>query len=1716
MKVSTTGYKANSKDKNEKQLFIKGADLTMTNVPHKVKAQPVYPNGSYGIPTVMLPGVPHYSFPGAIGVIEEKLPQAQTMGQFNPSYDATKSFAENMELNRRAQVMGWNSVADYEKSGWGENELALKQRALVNNPEAQKFAKPVENKDQLYADKASNAQKAVNQVYYGLSNPLDALGQYSKYGYVPQGNVGNYGFKDDSAGPISLANTTFNPFAWGNAAYRFANEVGDADSWTTGRGAVNMTTDFLEAMPFFSEMTKASQPLLKFTANKELNLLDNVINKSVEDVGSFNSNAPKTNATVELPGLHLKSTMSNGPISKIVEPKTGLINVEQALGIIGKESGGADKIALIKKGLGETIPAKMDYNEFRKVVQDQLIPLERQFATHRSFYGMDKIGYRPINNLSVSESLSNLFKKKDLLENQTLILGNKNQLGRGAAVHGNPDETLGHIHFSRTAESPDVLTVTQIQSDAFQGTFRSMPKTADEVLNNIANFEDKYQQSAALVGRDKKTFTKHFGNQIALEKPVFENFTQKSLLDKNHQERFLQELIGYAGERGDVGKIRLPTSETAAKVQGYQIPKQWNFKLNDGDNVTLLDGSQAKVINSNAGANGSRFALVELPNGETRYIDISPSDFRTKQAPLKSVNDVEVREVNAPYDQRLQTILKKYDEYPKMVNKLFGEEPRLITDGKGNSWYEFSIPKNFMEGKGEIKAFQKGGSLPKAQKGTEPIHVYSKDDPAYKKYLRDKAYYDKQKAIYDDSGERAVYQTYDDFVEETYNNAKAYNTKFDPNVGLTYSNSDGGYAFKKPTPVILEEESNPKAIEPKLLSTQPIDLKPVLQNIPIPQSTKKHPVIKSTGDAALDKLNKELYGPGGDYFANGGELPKVQKGKEWEQLGYENKVYTYKDNPEFFDSHARLSDNPRYNDWIKQTVYSGKWGYNPVTGESVKLNVNQQATVDPITQNLSKDKRTFNEIRKTDKAFDQYLSEAEKESGKAVGRAQSKAMVSNPAFYAPGVAGALAVAPELLGAELFGTGLSVGNIMNPIFFGQGVKNTLDPESDMRKSWSKAYNNPSKSNLIDATLETGLNSLNFLGAGSVGSDLNKMGNFVGRQVNAVRNDIDIIRNAGKYARDMQWQTADDVFNLQGSKQLGSKQLALPGSPNTFKSEIDWSKWNKQIPGNSQLVNEYNTIEQTSKANGTWMKNPDGSAFQGTPEQFVQQNSQNFKNAFGNSQLLNPDGSPMFLYHGSAKKFDVFDPSMFQLGDAGYSGAGIYTTPSKTTANSYALSSAKFHKGDIEPTVYELYGQGNKPIKASDLIKENANRDLFNFHRDANFKGPLSDYESLRNYDVAIADQLPGVENIRPINDAREIVFPTNTQVKSAIGNNGMFDLSNPNIYEHQIRGLVGPNTSTGLTEENVADVINRQKEWLKSEEYVKRRSANTGETPQEVRQAVNKTLRAAENARFNLNSNIKAQGQMTPQTFLQRFPKVEIAKHTYNPMNTLEHEVSHLYSPAVFNISDAALHKGLFDPNVANLSASERGLYANYPRLGTDYDKTAASIDFNAPENYLKTGPEQQVRHLGVRTDILKANNLPIDAQLTEAEIKPFIDSWAQRINKRSKDPQNLDNIKAEMDYDEIWLEEAYKIRENLLKEYGVKSDLDLTPAQTKEYVQRTKEELLKNVTDVLNKAWIAVPAAIGVGAATQQKKKGGNVNKRNNKALDDYFTQAWVSSRKSS
>jgi len=466
----------------------------------------------------------------------------------------------------------------------------------------------------------------------------------------------------------------------------------------------------------------------------------------------------------DLPGLHLKSTMSTNPkgLHKQVNKK-GQINVENALKFI-KNNEGEKKSDLIRQALGDNIPKKMDYNDFRKATQKQLIPLERELVNHSSDYGLDAIGYKkppqiregfdPIAHIDsnivgyeyeiarmstriekdwrpskdrwiynnpnwdkpqyfkteaealavqkkdiagVNEKLKQAKLQKEVIlkpkpsktkespyENQTLILSNKYKFGRGSDAHDNPAETLGHVHFFTGGKNTGIFNVSQIQSDAFQGTnkihipksvnldkrqksLKEMEKIADktdEAWKNavqLPNGSWKYPNQEQLVSNwlHKQGMQGYHQREInKMYKADTENFSQKQLLAKNHEERFLQEIVDYAAKRGDMNKIRLPTVETAAKIQGY------------------------KPI-SNKG------------------------------------------KVFQDYGREDKTILKKYSKQPKRVKKLFGIEPKTVTGEKGNTWYEFDIPESFKKGKAEIKAFSTTGAI-----GTGAL--LSQDKPTYR------------------------------------------------------------------------------------------------------------------------------------------------------------------------------------------------------------------------------------------------------------------------------------------------------------------------------------------------------------------------------------------------------------------------------------------------------------------------------------------------------------------------------------------------------------------------------------------------------------------------------------------------------------------------------------------------------------------------------------------------------------------------------------------------------------------------------------------------------------------------------------------------------------------------------------------------------------------------------------------------------------------------
>lgn len=161
---------------------------------------------------------------------------------------------------------------------------------------------------------------------------------------------------------------------------------------------------------------------------------------------------------------------------------------------------------------------------------------------------------------------------------------------------------------------------------------------------------------------------------------------------------------------------------------------------------------------------------------------------------------------------------------------------------------------------------------------------------------------------------------------------------------------------------------------------------------------------------------------------------------------------------------------------------------------------------------------------------------------------------------------------------------------------------------------------------------------------------------------------------------------------------------------------------------------------------------------------------FKNWFGKSRVADESGQPLRVYHGTAEDFDEFKPSK-----TGIFGKGIYFTTDPKRASNYA---------DVEGgSVVPAYISIKKPYvvsfdkdtwddiyqKVTGTTPKNAGDEYPNPRQVEKLKSALQE----RGYD---GFEVLGVEGTE---EKYWIPFDP-TQIKSAIGNRGTFDPSNPNI------------------------------------------------------------------------------------------------------------------------------------------------------------------------------------------------------------------------------------------------------------------------------------------------------------------------------------------------
>ena len=149
--------------------------------------------------------------------------------------------------------------------------------------------------------------------------------------------------------------------------------------------------------------------------------------------------------------------------------------------------------------------------------------------------------------------------------------------------------------------------------------------------------------------------------------------------------------------------MRYPTSETAAKIEGYtrQSPNQEQIKILE------------KKYNRPEGyvdiGTRENFDITQFPEeialGLSKRFKIYENWENSQQAKdfWKEFNNI------GEYYPEHQTILKKYSDFPKLFQKLFKDQQvRTVTDIKGNTWYEVDVPKGYLNKEWQ---FKQGGKI---------------------------------------------------------------------------------------------------------------------------------------------------------------------------------------------------------------------------------------------------------------------------------------------------------------------------------------------------------------------------------------------------------------------------------------------------------------------------------------------------------------------------------------------------------------------------------------------------------------------------------------------------------------------------------------------------------------------------------------------------------------------------------------------------------------------------------------------------------------------------------------------------------------------------------------------------------------------------------------------------------------------------------------------
>lgn len=289
------------------------------------------------------------------------------------------------------------------------------------------------------------------------------------------------------------------------------------------------------------------------------------------------------------------------------------------------------------------------------------------------------------------------------------------------------------------------------------------------------------------------------------------------------------------------------------------------------------------------------------------------------------------------------------------------------------------------------------------------------------------------------------------------------------------------------------------------------------------------------------------------------------------------------------------------------------------------------------------------------------------------------------------------------------------------------------------------------------------------------------------------------NAFTYGRGL-YTTLDRKEAAEWGRVIEMDHAALPQNPIRFDSINRWNEWQQFIAYDLLGFRRLSEFEQKAGTPEQWIREldptidgvqigtgkdaffvkfPEIETAQPLESTEDQTQSEAFKRWFGKSAVVDADGKPRMVFHGTDAEFDVFEPSA-----TGVFGPGIYFSDSVDgSADVYGdnIVSAYLKMEnpwviDADPESPTAYAEDFDHPSIDAVLALPRGREMFDRikRRDSeHFDSELQDSLVALGYDGVIATYPDG---------SKEFVVFSPEQVKSATGNSGAFDPSNPSILE----------------------------------------------------------------------------------------------------------------------------------------------------------------------------------------------------------------------------------------------------------------------------------------------------------------------------------------------